>query len=186
MTSTHMDQAIDIMVAVLPFLPQGKGATILILGGILVVAFAFVLSLFSGRAEPSAGRRSTYAGVSAVARGHAPRLEQARTAPLPVHQAPDSDDAYLGWARPVVRAASSAGIGPMTVLNADPERVVVRLDGCGSCQRGIHRGNGCVGELSVMVTAVVDTRTSARVEEVMCHQWGHGVCVFEIDRGHTE
>lgn len=161
-------------IAALPFLPRGKGATILILGGILVLGLAFLLTLFSpGRANGSRASRSAHNGAATALA--VPIVVRGPSAAL--------NDKRLGWSGPLIRGVAHAGVQGMTILAVEPERVVVRLDRCRTCERQSSRRLQCEPERRLFVRMGRATGQHVEVAELLCRQQGQGTCVFEIDRG---
>lgn len=145
----------------LPFLPAGRGALILILGGLVVLPLSLLLSGPGKTAVVPANGRPRPAHAS-PARASAPagRPQGAR-----------------GWVGTGLERALRQAVGWTELLEAAPGHYVVRLGRCGSCAA---RAPACETERSALEGAVGPYLRGARVAESACVQWGGRGCTFDI------
>lgn len=170
--------------AALPFLPRGKGALILILGGLAMLAVSLLSARFSSgrvRLIPAATSTQGYRvgqppahtmATQTAARRHTRAVASAATVHLPA------------WVAGIEGQVERMQLGQGHVVRADADHCVVELAGCGSCRtrrRGAPRG--CAEERRSIEQAVAVRAPWARVTEVACDAAGDGSCTFEIVRG---
>lgn len=165
------------VLAALPALPHGKGASILILGGLLMLTVALVWSMLQPTVLPASH------DAPGDRRQHRP---VAQTAPQPSGAMPHVDwNAPQATHRlePLLEAARQRGIGRMTVLATWPGRSLVRLDECPSCRRHANPGKECREAARMLREAAQQLGDQVTTEERRCRSRGHGACVFEVAWG---
>jgi hypothetical protein len=137
---------------VLPFLPPGRGALILILGGLLVLPVSLLMSRVGSRSGQAV----------------------APLAFIPVAAPP----AARPWAGTGIERAIRQAVGGTQLLSAAPGHYVVQLNRCDSC---IRRVPGCGHERDAIERAVAPYLAAARVSERLCAQERRrAACTFDI------
>lgn len=172
--------ALGSALAALPFLPRGKGALILILGGIMILALSLFWSLFRPRRGQATQQGKTQP------REQAARLDS--SAPGPWADAPARFGAALqfgaSWVGALMVTAARAGLGRPELLTSDPLRHVLLLADCRSCRRP-RRGSGCEYERDALERVMRAFEPNGRVIELVCNQHRGGACTFELRPGAT-
>lgn len=158
------------------FLPRGKGALILILGGMVVLTFSLLLSSFVRRrsADDMEGRSGS--------RKARPARNSFATRPVAPAAGGISSPAPEPWMRAVMATASRAGLGRPELLESEPLRHVVFLADCRAC-RGRRRGSGCEHERSILERVMRTFAPQGRVVELTCNADRRGGCTFELRPG---
>jgi hypothetical protein len=168
----------------LPFLPAGRGALILILGGLLVLPIALLFSRGGPRPRPEMA-------FVPMARPHPPARPAQQAPPTypaqPTHLAQPAQPVQpapqpavpqgRGWAGTGLERALRQAVGWTELVAAEPGRYLVRLGHCGSCARGAP---ACVEERGALERAVQPYLRHAQVAEQACAQAGGRACTFEI------
>ncbi|MHB8632904.1 MAG: hypothetical protein ACYDBQ_02890 [Thermoplasmatota archaeon] len=147
-----------------PFLPVGKGALILILGGLLMLAFSFVMGTGSRTVPPS-------------------RATPGRPAPRAalLVPPPSRPPAATNWVGSALERALRVEVGPTTASAPGSGSLVVVVEDCLSCTSRIRRrGGGCPGEASAIERAVRLTYRKATALEIACRASGAPRCSFEL------
>ncbi|HUR61799.1 MAG TPA: hypothetical protein VM286_05480 [Candidatus Thermoplasmatota archaeon] len=195
------------VLAVLPFLPPGRGALILILGGLIVLPFSLLMSrIGAGRPSPAlhtpqarhpdagasmqmltvpgatAGARRAWEAGSAVAVAPVPVAfhetpHHAAHAPAPRPEAPAAP-AERPWQGTAMERALRTAVGGTTLLAAAPGHYVVSLGRCDSCAR---RLSGCGLERAAIERAMGPYFRQVAVLERTCAQRRRRAqCTFDI------
>jgi len=163
-----------IFLAFWPFLPLGKGALILIFGGALMITVSFVWIgirphsrvILEADLEP----RPHVSFTSMVLEPRPPR---------PI-KAPAAD---ASWSASFQERAMTIGLPHMEVVTAGPDRCVMIVRHCPSCERlGPHEG-GCENERARLERVAHVDIPDAFVTEVTCDLMHSGACVFQVRRG---
>lgn len=173
-----------------PFLPTGRGALILILGGLMMLPIALFMSRMGAPHAPQGrpARQPRRAGDPNAPLAFVP------VAPIPAPAtAPQAWPAATprwqeAWATPATPARPWAGtgleralrqaVGGTHLLASAPGHYVVRLDACTSCARHAY---GCAGERMAIERAVAPYLRDAVVAERACHQQDRRLaCTFDI------
>lgn len=163
-----------------PFLPHGKGALILILGGMVVLCFSLLWSFLTpARRGPFPARPSSGRVVSGAHPGRA-LATPPPASPVAVAVA------YQGtpWIRAVLATAGRAGLGRAELRLSGPGRHVIVLSNCRSC-RGRRRGFGCEHERGMLEHVMRAFAPHGRVVETACNSASTGACTFELRPGAT-
>lgn len=199
--------AVEPILASAPFLPAGKGALILALGGLSMLAITAVLSwALSGppanavpgvtfrahaqRRKPAPARVRAVASPKRVpsptrrSTGRRRKPVFARVMPAPATptatgplRAPGTD-----WIQGIERAVDTMRLGRARVTVADAARCVLLLDDCQSCLRSRKGKNGCEKERAAIQRAAQRRTPRASVHEKACEPGRNGMCIFEIFR----
>ena len=197
------------LLAVLPFLPPGRGALILIFGGLMVLPVSLLMSRIGSRAgaglqfvpvpaDPAPPAHPTRTGHTGVAAHAGYRAMHAVPAPVP-HAPPASHDgghrsatstahglaqrpplAPALWGGTGLERALRVAVGATQLVSATPGHYVVRLQRCESCARRLA---GCEAERSAIERAVAAYLPHPRVTERVCAQRERQSCTFDIRRG---
>ena len=161
-------------VAALPALPLGKGAVILILGGLVALVLSLAWSLLSPRAAAAphvarafSGHAAALAANGSMAAAHIVRVG-APAVELPT------------WLERVSDATLHMGFGNLRIVGADGASFLVTLTACRSCHRQGNGSAGCALEARSLERAVRVFAPHAVASEVRCHDRGQGLCVFEL------
>lgn len=164
--------AADSTVAALPFLPRGKGALILILGGMAVLVVSLLWSSLVPRSAGVRGRASSRAHAFFAPASAPPSRAPAMT---PSQSVPP-------WIAGVIELANREGLGRAALIMDGEARPVLRLSNCRTCQR---RGTalGCEHERVTLERLVRTFMASGRVLEVSCNADRRGTCTFELHTG---
>ena len=149
-------------------LPPGKGALILILGGLVVLGLVLLFVRFGS------------ASAHEAPRGH-PRSE-ARSF-VATLQGPKAFRAVPHWVSGLDGELDRRHLGHGRLLLADAGRCVIQLEGCASCRTAGSRMHACERERSAIEALVRAGAPGARVSEIACDVAGQGRCTFEIFRG---
>lgn len=175
-------EAFDLVLAgvfgAIPFLPRGKGALILIFGGMAVLTFSLlwssVLHRRSAAIEPdvqdTTSTRPTRGSLS---------IRLAETPPPPLGVPPDT---RVAWLRTVMATAARAGLGQAELVQSESLRHVVLLTNCRAC-RGRRRGSGCEHERRLLEQIMRTFAPQGRVVELTCNAGRRGACTFELRSG---
>lgn len=164
-----------------PFLPAGKGALILVLGGFVMLGLALLAALFAPRPTslPVPLRRN-------LIRQTAPVSFMSATPPAqPQGLVRAGANAPNGWAWAFERAAEQLPMGQGHVVDADGARCVYVLDRCASCVRHTRGRHGCERERNALQRAIQRLEPRALVSETACDVNGRATCTFEIRRNAT-
>lgn len=165
-----------LLVQALPFLPRGKGATILLLGGLAVLCSSLLWSLARPRGRPSAGSSGRWgnAGLAAI-----------RSLPSPTRLGSPSGDAKQQprWLRAVMSDASRQGMAGIRLVQAGRNHAVLRPLACASCRLGSRPMHGCERERSILDRLLAAHARGGRVVEVACSATGRTPCSFELRAG---
>lgn len=172
------------VLADVPFLPAGKGALILMLGGLAMLTFCLLFARFSSAHAPPV------MGNSAQANRNARRPKAAAAAPVVFRptSAPVAPSAAVGntsgaeWVAGLERAIELMHLGRGRILSADADRCAFFLSACGSCRRGSKGVRGCERERKAIERALRAQAPRVHVSEVACNPSGQGACSFDIRR----
>lgn len=160
-------------IATIRFLPLGKGAVILMLGGFLMLMITLLWSLMMPRPGPvGTGPRQVATGRAPPRAMFGPGGGAVATRPV----------ARPRWLVSVDTAARRARLGHVEVVGSSAGRPRLRLTECQSC-RGRGSIEGCTAERDVIGRAVVVTEPEATVVEVSCRAHDGETCVFEVRTG---
>ena len=167
--------AAELLLAVmgaLPFLPRGKGAAILIMGGMALLAFSLCWSMLVLRTARSTLRSQ------ARARG------SPRQAPSPPagHTPGPVMGIRVPWLGTVLATAVRSGIGEPQITRLETNRQVLRLDNCRAC-RGRRGAPGCERERAALERVLCAMSPHAEVTEIACNTDRKGACTFELWTG---
>lgn len=149
----------------LPFLPVGRGALILILGGVSTLSLSLILLLVRPRRIPD-GAKQPSGGAGRMAG----LVERTLRGPLKVK--PGS------WHHALQVRAAAGGIRNLNFQVAEGNHCLVLVEGCVSCRRG---RNGCDRERRTIERAIRVLHRRARVVEVSCRLSNKPQCAFLID-----
>lgn len=163
--------------AALPFLPRGKGALILMLGGMLVLTFSLLWSFITPRRQVMQPVRNGTRTVQPVPRGEA--FPQTPGAP-PRSRVLFDTGTY--WIRSVLSTAARAGLGRPELVQSGPDRHVIRLSNCKSCHER-RRGPGCELERRTLEQVMQTFAPRGRVVELSCNAGTPISCTFELRPG---
>lgn len=181
------------VLSVLPFLPPGRGALILILGGLIVLPFSLLMSRVGAARATSAhggGSQSIltpYYAASGPQQSMAMRERQDAHAvsdrqgwqPVAFHESPQPQ--ARPWQGTAMERALRIAVGATQLVAATPGHYVVRLGRCDSCARRLA---GCGRERGAIELAMTPYLRQVRVTETLCSQrQRRASCTFEI-RGH--
>lgn len=156
----------------LPFLPRGKGAAILILGGMALLAFSLCWSMLVLRSARSTLR------IQARTRNHprqTPRPTAAKTPSLVM-------GIRVPWLGTLLATAVRSGLGEPEIIGVEPNRQVLRLDNCRGC-RGRQKSSGCERERADLERVIRSLSPNAEVTETACNLGRKGACNFELRTG---
>lgn len=158
-----------------PFLPQGKGALILILGGMATLALALLWSFFGPRPHRGAMLRPTRSRpmIGVAHGGLVTRTVAARGAN------PTIMDSGAPWVRTVMSTAVHAELGKPALVHSESGRHTIQLSNCRTC-RTRRRGNGCEHERGILERAVKTFAPRGRVVELTCNSDPRGTCTFVL------
>ncbi len=162
--------------AALPFLPRGKGALILMLGGMLVLTFSLLWSFVTPRRQGAQGLQTGTRVIPNVLPGEflrppgAPARDRVRF------------DAGTYWIRSVLSTAARAGLGRPELVQSGPGRHVIRLSNCRSCHER-RRGAGCEEERGTLEQVMQTFAPRGRVVELSCSVGTPIACTFELRPG---
>jgi hypothetical protein len=190
--------------AVLPFLPPGRGALILILGGLMVLPLSLLMARVGSRQPARKGRGAPMAfipvpapsqhGHSYVPPANAQPYSAFHPAPAPAvtHSPQPTHADGMAWQevaqpQPVSRPWAGTGmerairqaVGWTQLLGAEPGHYVLRLGRCDSCLRRLP---GCERERAAIARAVAPYLQNAHVTERACGQRDrrHAPCTFDV------
>jgi hypothetical protein len=179
--------------AELPFLPPGRGALILILGGLMVLPVSLLLSR-PGARPAQAGEGRSFLSVPPASRSPASPyasfadLSTSATAdpssateewPIPWQPVDSPGPGGRPWAGTGLERAIRKAVGWTQLLSVEPGHYVVRLGRCDSCLRHTP---GCERERAALEGAVRPYLLEARVAERSCAQRDRRAqpCTFDI------
>lgn len=164
----------DVLGAV-PFLPRGKGALILILGGLAALVLSLLWSVVAPRSHHRVAPRATGSRpkVRIAPRGLATRAAAARNAEQ-VHMDPGAF-----WVRTVMSTAAHAGLGRPALVESEPGRHTILLTDCCTC-RNRRRGHGCERERGILERAMKSFAPRGRAVELACNTGRRGSCTFVL------
>jgi hypothetical protein len=161
-----------IVLALLPFLPAGRGALILIFGGLLVLPLSLLMS--GAPRRPAPAQPILFTPTAAPAPPIPPATSPSVALPVPV-AFPASP---RPWAGTGLERAIRRAVGATQLLAAAPGHYVVRLGRCDSCNRRLA---GCERERAALARAVAPYLQQAQVAERACAQRGRREpCTFDI------
>lgn len=162
-------------VAALPFLPRGKGALILILGGMAALALALLWSFLGPRPHRDRTSRPTRSRpmVGVAHGGLVARAVATRDANQAIM------DPGAPWVRTVISTAVHAELGKPKLIQSEPGRHTIHLSNCRTC-RTRRRGHGCEQERGILERAVKTFAPRGRVVEVKCSTDPRGSCTFVL------
>lgn len=163
--------------AATPFLPRGKGALILMLGGMLVLTFSLLWSFIVPRRPGVQPLRSGTRIIPSAARGQTFLKPQASPSKASVFL-----DAGAYWIRSILSTAARAGLGRPELLHSEPLRHVIRLYNCRSCVER-RRGVGCEHERRTLEQVMQAFAPRGRVVELSCNAGNPVSCTFELRPG---
>jgi hypothetical protein len=175
--------------AVLPFLPAGRGALILILGGLLVLPVSLLMSRVGLRPLSASLQSVQVAGTAGGGSGLGastvvPAAFIDVTGQVPYHGAgahaparPMPPRVATGWSGSAMEHSLRQAVGGTQLVWAAPGHYVVRLGRCNSCARRLA---GCEGERAAIERTMGQFLRSVRVLERTCGQRQRGGCTFEI------
>ncbi len=168
--------------AAVPFLPNGKGALILILGGLAMLAFSlFIARLSSGPVPPS-----TFGLVAQRRSNVAPVVFRAITGPKTDEQnvgtATEISPPGAEWVAGLEASVERLRLGRGRILRTDSDRCLFFLADCKTCRNRRAGEHGCDRERKLIEGAVRRVASRARVTEMSCDSSGQGACTFEIFR----
>ncbi len=160
------------------FLPAGKGASILILGGIAMVVISLSIALY----RPAAKHRPPGSSWEAARSGTGPngaggswaRFSSAHAAPVP-------DPAWLTGLR---KALAKSEVGELVLLSEPSGRRAVALPAC-SGSEARQGGPTCDRAHELILSGLRAVEPEGRVVAVSCKAEGGQACVFEIRIGGT-
>ncbi|MCA1811723.1 MAG: hypothetical protein LC623_06895 [Halobacteriales archaeon] len=184
-----------LVLGVLPFLPPGRGALILMLGGLVVLPVSLLMSRMGARPVKAQPRHAPLEFVAVPAAP--PPVQAAQWQPVeapaqPAHAAPVAQAAQALHPRVAHHAAQAArpwggtgleralrqAVGGTHLLLAEPGRYVVRLGRCDSCARHLH---ACEAERAALQQAVAAYLRDPHVAEVACGRLDRRTtCTFDI------
>lgn len=155
------------------FLPPGKGASILIIGGIGMLAFSLAAALRVPQGQPTGSppASTTFRRPASHAAG---RDDLVQFTAAQADQTPE-----LAWFQAVQRAASEAGFGSAALLQDGSGRRVVAIHGC-HAPGPDGDGSNCNRAREVIQGAVGSKLPNSRVATVRCNARNRRPCVFEI------
>lgn len=158
------------------FLPPGKGASILIIGGIGMLAFSLAAALRVPQGQPtgSPSTSTTFRRHVGRASGRDERDELVEFSAVHAGKAPEP-----AWFQAVQRAASEAGFGSAALLQGSSGRRAVAIPGCHAPGRD-GDGSNCNRAREVIQEAVGSELPNSRVATVRCNARNPRPCVFEI------
>lgn len=156
------------------FLPAGRGASILILGGIAVAAISLTIALYVSPAKPKgSGTATGRSGPAADGTGDPwARFSSAHADPTP-------DPAWLEGVRKV---AAQSDLGEVVLLSERSGRQAVALPAC-SGPAAAHDGPTCDHAGELIRAGVRAVEPGGTVVAVSCAAQGAQACVFEIRTG---
>jgi hypothetical protein len=182
-----------LVLGVLPFLPPGRGALILMLGGLVVLPVSLLMSRIGARPVKAQPR---HAPLEFVAVPAAPAAQAAQWQPVelqahpaqaaPVAQATQALPPHVAhhavqarpWGGTGLERAIRQAVGGTHLLLAEPGRYVVRLGRCDSCARHLH---ACEAERAALQQAVAAYLRDPHVAEVACGRLDRRTtCTFDI------
>lgn len=161
------------------FLPAGKGASILILGGIAMVVISLSIALYiSPRATlkgspPSTGTGRSGPGADGTGEAWA-RFSAAHADPMP-------DPAWLEGLRKIV---AQSNLGEVVLLSERSGRRAVAIPSC-SGPDARQGAPTCHHAGQLIRTGLQAVEPQGRVVPVSCKAQGGQACVFEIRTGGT-
>lgn len=182
--------------ASLPALPLGKGALILIVGGIFAASISLVWTLMMPRetsmrasAQISWPHTQRHAGTARpVPMRHRQRVS-GRAAAQPRPRAPPRArgrrgrarfPAGIAWLGQVSMVTEQRGLGEVEPVAVwDDDHCQVRLTECRSCKGGGTTG-GCEAERQIIEGEVERYVAHPHVVEVDCQAQDGGSCVFDV------
>lgn len=195
------------MPAAMPFLPRGKGALILIQGGLVVLGFSLLWSLLTPRGAPvvqgggATPRRAVIVQpptrpVQFLERPTQPILKQFQKqtwtevparAPafVPVPNPTPVQQTSANWVGSVLEKAMRPRVGRTRLLSANPQWFILTVNACRSCRERSKGPSGCAVERAHIEECIRPTAPKAVVTEVSCNLLGHGACTFKVERGRT-
>lgn len=173
-------------------LPMGKGALILVFGGLFALASSLFLAMFSPRPQPAGAPHR--AGAQEV------RFTSASTAA--VQDRPRTQGRGRGRGRPRPRPMASSGRPWHDTLSEETRRcgygqaeIVasgggiwrIRLTACRSCRTRTVRSSreGCRSERRTIERVVRDVMPKAEVFETTCRSRLQDACIFEVRAGRS-
>jgi hypothetical protein len=175
------------LLEVLPFLPPGRGALILILGGLIVLPFSLLMSrVGAGRAASHAPRvpqpilAPYYQEGSSMRALAVPKPNGSREAANPVAfaEVPHMQTQARPWQGTAMERALRIAVGATHLLAASPGHYVVSLGRCESCAR---RLSGCGLERGAIERAMEPYLRRVQVTERACGQRSRRTaCTFDI------
>ncbi|MES2154724.1 MAG: hypothetical protein V4510_06265 [bacterium] len=173
------------VIAAIPFLPAGKGALILILGGLAMLTVCVLFARFHAGPQAAHDQSGQARMASPPPRRNArPQGATVRrvapTAPLP--PSPATPGVVPRWVAGLERAAAVMHLGAGRIVSADDDRCLFLLSGCGSCRMGRKGGHGCDRERKAIGRALRSQAPRVHVSEASCNASGAGACSFEIRR----
>lgn len=169
------------------FLPTGKGALILILGGLVMLAVTAILArVMAGPPAPPAPSRTDRTAVvrrkPSRPRSRPPSTGRAGAGASTRKPGASTRKRGAQWADGLERAVQAKHRGAGRVTSADRTRCFFVLDDCRSCRHHRKRRDGCERERASIQKAVQGLAPRARVVEKSCNPARKGVCIFEIRR----